>query len=92
MPKSNISKLVSIDKEMRQDTWELAETIARIIDPSAFSEWVVNDPKSSEFIKTKIEYQKAIALHKAHEVLKVLNMSEDIDWYSLLEKWINEKE
>ena len=73
------------DAATRDRSREMVE-VARIIDPAAFAEgWATNTAESTKLIDSRLAYQKAVALSKAHSVLSYLGLTQPVDWLSALE-------
>ena len=84
---SSVDELLAKAREQNPDLWKRTDDIARIIDPGAFLEGPVTTepPELADNIRSKLAYQRAVAEHKAHEILKYLGVNMDVDWFSLLD-------
>ena len=77
--------LLQIAREVQPDLWKRTELVARIIDPAAFCEdWVCEDPDRQELLRLRLSYMRSNAMCRAQDVLKVLGVNVDTDWYEIL--------
>ena len=82
---STAEQILRHAQECQPELWERTEAVARIIDPGAFEGgWVVSDESARKLLQAKLDYQKAVAMLKAQEVLKYLGVNTDTDWLEIL--------
>ncbi len=80
-----IEKTLIAARKVQPELWKRTEQVARIIDPAAFVDgWVVRPEDSRKAHEARIGYMRAVAMHKAQEILKVLGVNTDADWYAIL--------
>ena len=81
----SIDDMLRIAKQVQPNLWRRTEQVARIIDPSAFcDDWVCDNPDQQELHHLKLKYMQSNAMCRAQEVLKVLGVNTDTDWYEIL--------
>jgi len=84
---SDIDEVVRIDREIRPDIYKKADGVARIIDPAAFQDnWTIHPKDHERIFKSRLKYQRAVAISKAHEILRYLGLSEAVDWGEILSR------
>lgn len=84
MKKTIIEQTIDIAKKVQPDLWNTAEKLAKIIDPGAYTEWNLSNKDMQRSLDAKQKYKQSVALHKAMEVLKALNLAEDFQWEEVL--------
>lgn len=77
---------IQLAREKRPDLWKRTEQVARIIDPGAFEdgETLVTPASARKLYRTRLAYQQAIALQRAHEVLTFLGVNTATEWMDIL--------
>lgn len=87
-----VDAMLRLAKAQNPDLWARTDSVARIIDPAAFvDDYVFSDDEARALTESRIEYQRAVAMHKAQEILKFLGVNTDPDWFNLLTKLAKEK-
>ena len=82
-----MSEMLALARESNPDLWERIDGVARIIDPGAFAEgYVVWPEENARTFEARQKYMRAVARHKAHEVLSYLGINTDTDWLYILER------
>ncbi len=82
---SAIDDTLRIAKEVQPDLWARTEQVARIIAPEAFDQdWVIHPPEAATLHAARLACMRATAMSKAQDVLKVLGVNTETDWFEIL--------
>ena len=82
-----MSEMLALARESNPELWTRTEGIARIIDPPAFAtDYIILPEENARTFELRQEYMQAIAMGKAHDVLKYLGINTDTDWLYILER------
>lgn len=90
---STIDAVLRLAKQIQPDLWKRTRAVAKIIDPAAFStDWIVTPESARRLHRTRQRYMQAAAMVKAQEILRVLGVNTDADWYEIISRLAREKE
>ena len=79
-----IDEVVRKARELDPELWAKVDAIARIIDPSAFSEWY--DGITPVEPDARVRYMRSVAENKAWRILQLLGIApESYDWPRLFD-------
>lgn len=82
---SGVDVTLRIAREVQPDLWARTEQVARIIDPAAFDDnWLIDPPEASRLHAARLAVMRSTAMSKAHEVLRVLGVNTETDWFEIL--------
>lgn len=91
MAESAVDQALRLAREVQPDLWERTEAIARIIDPSAFMDgWIVEPKSAAKLLTLKLKVKQSAAMSKAQEVLTYLGVNTEADWFEILRRMASE--
>ena len=86
-----VDDMLRIARQVQPNLWKRTEQVARVIDPAAFCEdWVCDDPSQQELHHLRLQCLRSSAMSRAQDVLRVLGVNTDADWYEILTRMAKE--